>query len=99
MNYEDPIIDPDVLRAANERHDREHGPVPVAAAGRIMSSWNEAKLTGKGPLTDRKIDSYIKLGRYSAEYRQKRKELMEKKKLNRKGNFVERDGRLVYCPL
>ena len=53
----------------------------------------------RGPLTDRKIAKYQKLGYYSAEFREARKELQARKR-KRKGNFVEsEDGRLVYSPL
>jgi hypothetical protein len=35
----EPHIDPDELRAANERHDREHGSIYEYAKTRIRRSW------------------------------------------------------------
>lgn len=67
----------------------------------IKSSWNAEKLLMRGPLTDRKIEEYQQRGYYSPEYRQARRELMERKKASQEkriGNFLMVDGRMVYSP-
>jgi hypothetical protein len=50
-----------------------------------------------GPLTDKKIAEYERAGWYGAEAARARKARAEKK-LHRKGNFLEVDGRSIYCP-
>ena len=69
----------------------------------IRSSWNEARLSVRKRLTDRKIAEYERRGFYSEEYREARRELWAKQAAKRQslrnGNFVERDGRLIYSPL
>ena len=42
----------------------------------LRPAWNPTLILRRGLLTDRKITRYIKLGFYSAEYRQARKERM-----------------------
>jgi len=65
--------------------------------------WPENRV--RGPLTDRKIEQYRKLGYYSESFREARHDLMEMKKARRTareerdGNFLKVDGRLVYSPL
>lgn len=51
-----------------------------------------------GPLTDKKIEKYAEQGWYSSEFREARLARMNKKS-KRSGNFVERDGRLIYSPV
>lgn len=64
----------------------------------IRSRW-VANPRGK-PLTDRRIEFYKKRGFYSAELRQARKELQDRKRMKRLGNFITAaDGRQVYSPL
>lgn len=69
---------------------------------RIRSSWNTDRMLFKGLLTDRKIKKYQEKGWYSAEFREARRKLMEKKRIEnhvrRVGNFFESDGRLIYSP-
>lgn len=54
-------------------------------------------IVGK-PLSDRKIEQYLASGWYSADQKLARKERAEKKKNRRRGNFDDRDGRLIYNP-
>lgn len=69
---------------------------------RLRSSWNTDRMLVLGPLTDRKIEKYREKGWYSAEFKEARKKLMEKKRIEnhvrRVGNFFESDGRLIYSP-
>lgn len=65
----------------------------------IRSGWNISTMLRRGPLTDKKIEKYRKLGYYSNEFRQARKDLMKRKQEKREGNFrVEKDGRMIYDP-
>lgn len=71
---------------------------------RLRSGWNpSAFLIGK-PLTDKKIAEYERRGYYSAELREARAELQRRKKAKRElrehrsGEFIKRDGRLIYSP-
>ena len=72
------------------------------SGGRIRPSWNEAQLMRKGKLTDKRIEYYRKRGYYSAEYRQARKKKQElksfRKNMERQGNFIVDDGRMIYSP-
>ena len=56
-------------------------------------------IVGK-PLTDRRIEYYEKRGWYEAENKAARKKRAEERaaRQQRKGNFVQRDGRMIYCP-
>ena len=96
LNDDDPFVPYDQLKAANERHDRE---LPYEKTlGRVKASWNIAAIMGRGELTDRKIDKYIKAGFYSAEFREARRALMAKK-AKRQGNFIQTEsGKLIYSP-
>lgn len=54
----------------------------------------------RGPLTDKRLARYIKLGYYTPEAQLARREWRQKAKTRRRGDFVEmEDGRLVYSPL
>lgn len=61
----------------------------------------------KGPLTDKKIDSYAERGWYSQSFQEARRELWQKqatkraeRQARRDGNFlIHKDGRKVYSPL
>lgn len=64
--------------------------------GHIRPSWNTTRMLVRGPLTDRKIAKYAKLGWYSAEYREKRRAKMDKRPHK---NFREVEGRLIYSPV
>lgn len=66
-----------------------------------LRSVNFSRSHISGPLTDRKIEKYRKLGRYTAEYREARRVAMEKKgMLKRMGGFIELEpGRFIYSPL
>ncbi len=91
---EDPYVDPLELRAANERHDREH---PDRTP--IRPGFNPAIVIRRGMLTDKKIARYAKAGWYSPDFQQARRERMAKKQRRREdGNFVQSQGRLIYCP-
>lgn len=52
-------------------------------------------------LTDRDIARYQAQGYYTAEFREARRQLWEKRHSRRReppSNFVSHDGRLIYCP-
>lgn len=85
---------PDVP-ASNARHDHEHGdPFGLAT---IRSAWRESHLMRRGKLTDKTIAKYEKLGFYSAEFRDARRALQERKAKKRSGHFlIADDGRLIY---
>jgi len=53
----------------------------------------------RGKLTDRKIEQYIKEGYYTAEFKEERKKLMDRKRARRQGNFNLVDDRMIYNPL
>jgi hypothetical protein len=68
----------------------------------LRGSWNESRLLMGKRLTDRRIGQYQKRGYYTEAFRQARRELMERKRGNRiqrEGNFVEQNGRMIYSPL
>lgn len=70
--------------------------------GHIRSGWNISAMLRRGPLTDRKIAFYEKRGYYSTEFRDARRELMQRKQAKREqreGGFVIREGRMIYSPL
>jgi hypothetical protein len=99
--YQEPYVPPEELRAANERHDLEHGDLREFSSQRIRSSWSEGRLVGRGPLTDKKIAKYAKAGWFSADFKEARRSLMLKKHAQRKrreGNFDIVDGRMIYRP-
>lgn len=55
----------------------------------------------RGPLTDRKIEQYRKMGFYSNEWRTARKEFWKNRETRKRvhSNFVQaEDGRLIYSP-
>lgn len=85
---------------ANREHDRKYGRLEDFYAKRIRPSWNEARLSGRGPLTDKQIEKYQKLGWFTEEFRRQRLLLAEKRKGRkpREGNFDIVEGRLVYRP-
>lgn len=83
-------------RALHESHDVVATSTPLRNTYPIRSP-QFVNLT-LGPLTDKKIEKYMEQGWYSEDFRQARRERMNKKK-NRQGNFVERDGRMIYAPL
>jgi hypothetical protein len=106
---DDPFIPLNELNDSNARHDEELRQMHIATEGRLSSSWNPSKLALRGPLTDRKIEKYKKAGFYTLEYREARKKAMAKKAFaynanqatktfERKGNFTEIGGRLIYTP-
>jgi len=99
--YQEPFVPPEELRAANLKHDLEHGDVGEYSSQRIRSAWSEGRLIGRGPLTDKKIAKYDKAGWFSAEFKEARKRLMVKKqsaRARRDGNFDIVDGRMIYRP-
>lgn len=94
------------VRAANEKWEREarsyHVPMDPAVKIRCINPSNILL----GPLTDKQIEKYRKLGYYSEAFKNARREYMEKKrnknggKAKREGNFlIYNDGRKVYAPL
>lgn len=63
---------------------------------RIRSSWRGHGTTG--PLTDKKISRYAKRGYYSLEFKEARKQFLERK-YRRVGSFIDLgEGRLIYRP-
>lgn len=101
MSYEsnDPWIDPMELLEANRRHDNELAAMGIEWDGKVRSSWNQARLVVRGRLTDKRIEKYEKAGFYSAEYREARRKLAQRRSDKRKGNFIERDGKFIYSPI
>lgn len=68
-----------------------------APQGSIRSTWNPARLTLRGPLTDRKIERYQRQGWYSAEFKKARRDRQAVQR--REGNWLHTtDGRMVYSP-
>lgn len=68
----------------------------------IRSGWREDHLLLRGPLTDKKIERYRRRGRYSPEFARARRDLIARKKAKaqkRDGNFIVRDGRMIYSPV
>jgi hypothetical protein len=72
----------------------------------IRSGWNESLMILKGPLTDRAIARYQKLGWYSEEMRAARRKRQDEKAAKRKarmkrvGNFlIDALGNQVYSPI
>ena len=63
----------------------------------LRSSWKPEKLLARGPLTDKQIDRYAKVGWYSAEFKKARLEIMKAKE-RRDGNFLLQDGRMIFSP-
>ncbi len=64
----------------------------------MRSGWNEAMLLRGRKLTDADIRRYERKGWYSEELRQARRDL-QPKRTKRSGNFLERDGKLIFAPL
>lgn len=67
--------------------------------GYVRSGWNEAQMLIRGPLTDKKIARYQKRGFYTAEFKEERRKYAAQKRVKRRGNFIENEGRLIYSPL
>lgn len=68
----------------------------------MRGGWNLSRMLVRKKLTDRKIEQYRKKGWYSEEFRQSRRELIEKKaskNMRREGSFLNDKGRLIYNPL
>lgn len=69
----------------------------------LRSSWNAGLMILKGRLTDRKIDEYRRRGFYSADFREKRREIQQRKaarRARREGNFVvDNRGAAIYSPV
>lgn len=91
--------DDPVTQTANSGKTLKRWISPFHARGTGTATFSRAHI--RGPLTDRKIEKYRKLGRYSAEYREARREAMSKRHtIKRRGAFVEVEpGRLIYSPL
>lgn len=98
MNNDDPFIDPEELRLANERCDAELRRLGFDVNTRIRPGFNPNLVLRNGPLTDRKIERYQKDGYYSEEYRAFRKEHMNRQKPRRIGNYTKTGDRLIYSP-
>jgi len=89
---------PDV-KAANARHDAEHGDPYRFQETRVRCGWNEAGFARGEKLTDKQVEKYEAAGYYSADLKAARRELADKrakKRAERDGNFDAVDGRLVY---
>lgn len=101
ISHEPLIALPDVP-ASNDRHDREHGNPYEFNETRIRSGWNEHHMARRAKLTDKKIKHYQDLGYYSADFKEARRELWEKKAARRAakrdGNFDLVEGRMIYRP-
>lgn len=69
----------------------------------IRTSWNSTRFLIRGKLTDKAIEKYREKGWYSQEFRDARRELMQKKqakRAKRDGSFLITDeGRMIYSPL
>lgn len=68
------------------------------ARGHIKNGWNTTAMLIRGRLTDKKIEHYRKHGWYSQQFKDARRELMQKKRSRRSGAFLEHEGRLIYSP-
>jgi hypothetical protein len=93
-------VDPLHLVLANAHCDHELAALGTYAhdPARVRPGWNSAALLRKGYLTDKKIDAYVKRGFYSEDFREFRRQRMQKKS-RRDGNFLRADsGRLIYNP-
>jgi len=70
---------------------------------RISGSWNPNRFLIGGKLTDKAISNYQERGWYTSEFKEARRELMEKKRIKREGkrtgSFIEKKGRLIYSPI
>ena len=86
---------PNVAKA-NFEHDRAH---PTNWQP-IRAGFRSDVLIRRGKLTDQKIARYEKLGYYSADFRQARRELWNRRAAKRRsGNFdLTDDGRMIYRP-
>jgi len=92
----DPYVAPEILSAANLKHDLEMGDVQSCWDKKIRSSWRaETGIKGK-KLTDRMIDKYAKQGRYSETYREALRELIAAKKSGKKVSVPTSNGNLVW---
>jgi hypothetical protein len=91
---EDPAI-PNISDA-NAQHDRAH---PTNWQP-IRAGFRPDILIRRGKLTNQKIARYEKLGYYSANFRQARRELWSRRAAKRRsGNFdLTDDGRMIYRP-
>ncbi len=94
---DDPYVDPGQLSKANLRHDEELARMGITAQAHVRSGRNRSLMIVRGPLTDRQIANYDRLGFYSPEFKAARKAL-QAKKTHPGSNFSERDGRLIYSP-
>lgn len=79
MNHDE--IDEEAIARANAAHDRAHGPPHLYDQKRIRPSFREDRIFAGKMLTDRKIAKYEKAGRYSNEYKEAMRKLMELKRL------------------
>ncbi len=95
-NNDDPFVAPEILAAANLKHDLEMGSVQSCWDKKIKSSWRaESAIKGK-MLTDRMIEKYIKQGRYSETYKEALRELIAAKKSGKKVSVPTPNGGLVW---
>lgn len=70
----------------------------------VRSAWNAEKLLRRGKLTDAQIARYERKGWYDPDFKEARRAMMARRKARRdegqrEGNYVRRDGRLVYSPI
>ncbi len=96
---------PDVAES-NLRYDRQNPNWRELACSTIRPGFREAMLLRRGPLTDKQISKYQAQGWYTAEFKEARRSLMDKKTAKtqaylakREGNFTLTNGRLVYNPV
>lgn len=89
---------------ANRRHDDQNHLVSMDPKARFRSRKIDTAV--RGPLTDKLIAKYRKMGYYSSSFRAARRELWKSKlkkispQENREGNFlISQDGSRIYSPL
>lgn len=95
---------PGDLREANRQHDAAKHEISMDPRARV-GSRSLTNVVGR-LLTDRDIAKYERQGYYTSEFKEARRELMERKAVKRKaretrreGNFlVFSDGHKVYSP-
>lgn len=76
----------------------------INPSSRIRSGWKPERFIVRKLLTDKQIEKYRRMGFYSAEFKQARKELQDMRKRRRDerrrdGNFVRDGDRLIFSPL
>lgn len=98
MNYEYDQPVTVETKVANARHDAELHSVTMDPGVPLRA--RNVSTAVCGPLTDKKIEKYRREGYYSEAYREARRELWNKRRQRRDGNFLVRpDGTKVFSPM